>query len=259
MHYKRLFSSDQHLGLWGSSPDVFLHFLKANTFDEIYLIGDFIDFWALNSKLSKCWTKTCNDIILDLVDKMNQGTKVFYTPGNHDECMKVLSKISIHKNLFVQPDFYIHDIENNRKLFITHGHQIDWFTKYSPWLCRLGATSYSLLIQCNGYINWLTPKNNHFSLSAFLKRKVKKISTVIETFEKGMTILAQQHKANIVICGHIHYPHWRKIDTVLYINTGDFVESLSCIVETRNGKLQCLRFNPSYQSTSETIPLYQNT
>jgi UDP-2,3-diacylglucosamine pyrophosphatase LpxH len=45
-----------------------------------------------------------------------------------------------------------------------------------------------------------------------------------------------------VICGHIHHAAIRQVGDIVYINTGDWVESCTAVAETEDGKFEIIRW-----------------
>ena len=45
-----------------------------------------------------------------------------------------------------------------------------------------------------------------------------------------------------MICGHIHHAAIRQVGDVLYINTGDWVESCTAVAETEEGSFELIRW-----------------
>lgn len=240
MKYKTLFFSDIHLGSVGSQPEKFLNFIKDNEFEKIFIIGDFIDFWALKRKPD--WPQSHNDVIQKLLRKHRKGTEIIYVTGNHDEFMEqfdgeAFGGIKIYKESE-------HTLINNNKILIIHGHQLDTVTKYAPWLSHVGSFFYDKLIMLNYRFNKIRKYlglNTHWSLSQFVKTKVKEAVNFIGNFEKGLSHLAKNKGYNMVMAGHIHCPTIKTIDDVVYINTGDWVETISCVIEDYDSKLYLLK------------------
>lgn len=75
----------------------------------------------------------------------------------------------------------------------------------------------------------------YFSLSKEIKKKVKASVSYISDFENHLVKLANKRRCDGVICGHIHTPEIRMFGNVAYLNAGDWVESLSALVEKHDG------------------------
>ena len=55
----------------------------------------------------------------------------------------------------------------------------------------------------------------------------------INNFEDTVCEIAAENKYNYVICGHIHHPEIKEVDTkhgrVTYLNSGDWIENLTAL------------------------------
>lgn len=236
--YRAIFISDLHLGTRRSRTDLILHFLKHTECDTLYLVGDIIDNWAL--KRSWFWEQSHNDVIQKILRKARKGTKVVYIPGNHDEAFRDFTKQSfggIHVKLND-----IHTTADGKKYLIMHGDEFDGVVLYAKWLAYLGDRAYEFAVNMNSYFNRARRFFNlpYWSLSAFLKRKVKRAVEFIGNFEDAVVHRAKSRNADGVICGHIHTPEMRMIDGIHYCNDGDWVESCSALVEHKDGRFELL-------------------
>lgn len=235
MKYRTLWISDLHLGTRHSSTTELLEFLKNNEFEIIYIVGDFIDFWQLKHK--HYWPQSHNDIIQKLLRKSRKGTSIIYIPGNHDEFVSEFigdyGNVSIKKN-------HIHTTIAGKRYIIIHGHEFDLVTTNMKWLSILGDFGYQLLLQSNRPVNmirnWLDLEP--WSLSSYIKNRVKMVVNVVGNFEKSVSHYAKTNNVHGIICGHIHTPTNKIIDGYDYWNCGDWVESCTAIVEDFNGKLE---------------------
>ncbi len=64
----------------------------------------------------------------------------------------------------------------------------------------------------------------------------------IGRFEEVLAAEARRVGADGVICGHIHHAADREIEGLRYVNTGDWVESCTAVVEHYDGRLELIRF-----------------
>ena len=62
----------------------------------------------------------------------------------------------------------------------------------------------------------------------------------IGKYEEALSQDAKQRGFHGVICGHIHHAAIRWINGIHYVNTGDWVESCTAIVEEPNGELRLI-------------------
>ncbi len=245
MHYRTIFISDLHLGNKNSKTELLLDFLKVNTCDFLYLVGDVIDIWALSSKWY--WTVNQNTVVQKILRMARKGTKVFYILGNHDEFfrswmdgMKSFSFGDIEIS-----DSAIHITAEGKKCLVLHGDQFDGAIRSMGWLYWLGDKAYGLALSLNTLFNWIGKMFGfkYWSLSAYLKLKVKKAIQHVNNFEHILVTRAREMKVDAVICGHIHTPAIRDLNGTLYINDGDWLESCSAVVETQTGAFQLLQWS----------------
>ena len=239
-HYRAIWISDVHLGTPGCQAKFLLDFLKHNESDTLYLVGDIIDGWRLRK--SVYWPQSHNDVVQKILRKARKGTEVVYVPGNHDESIRQFLGLSFG-DIKVVPEA-IHTTADGRKLWITHGDLFDGVMQYAKWLAYVGDTLYSLILYFNRYLNMLRVRLGlqYWSLSQFLKHQVKNAVSYIADFEIIMAREARLRGCQGVVCGHIHKAEIRMIDNLLYCNDGDWVESLTALVETQSGELKIIHW-----------------
>jgi UDP-2,3-diacylglucosamine pyrophosphatase LpxH len=237
-HYRSIWISDVHLGTRGCKADYLLDFLKYTRSDYLYLVGDIIDGWRL--KHSWYWPQKHNDVVQKLLRKARKGTKVVYVPGNHDEFAREYLDNSFGQIEVVGES--VHETVDGKRLLVIHGDEFDCVVRYARWLAFVGDRAYSLAIAVNNWFNWARRHLGYpyWSLSAFLKYRVKNAVKYIDDFERSLATAARKRRADGVICGHIHHPEVRHIDGVLYANCGDWVESCSALVEHADGRMEIL-------------------
>jgi UDP-2,3-diacylglucosamine pyrophosphatase LpxH len=238
--YRTLFISDVHLGTRACQAGPLLEFLKRYDADQYYLVGDIVDFWRI--KRAPHWPQTHNDVVQRLLRKARKGARFIYIPGNHDETLR--SYCGQH---FGGIEFKLNDVHvtaDGRRFLIMHGDEFDVVIKYVKWLAFLGDWAYVLALSVSGGFNLVRRKLgfSSWSLSSYLKHKVKTAVNYIGDFETALSGEAKRHNAEGVICGHIHFAAMRKIDGVSYINCGDWVESGTAVGETFDGKFEIIRF-----------------
>jgi UDP-2,3-diacylglucosamine pyrophosphatase LpxH len=234
--YRAIWLSDIHLGTRGCKADFLLDFLRWNDSEFLYLVGDIVDGWRL--RRSWYWTQSHNDVIQKLLRKARKGTKVTYIPGNHDEWLRDYTEIELGGVKVV--DEAIHETADGRRLLIIHGDAYDGVVKYARWLALLGDWAYNLMIWLNTHFNRLRRRLGYpyWSLSAYLKGKVKNAVVYVGNFAEAVADEARRRGVDGVVCGHIHKAEIRDVDGLLYCNDGDWVESLSALVETLEGELK---------------------
>jgi UDP-2,3-diacylglucosamine pyrophosphatase LpxH len=246
--YRTLFVSDLHLGTKACQAEAFLDFLRDTDADRIYLVGDIVDFWRI--KRGAYLPQAHNDVLQKLLRRVRKGNDLIFIPGNHDEAMRDycgarFGGISIERNA-------IHVGADGRRYLVMHGDEFDVVVRYAKWLALFGDWSYMMALWANTHFNavrrWLGMP--YWSLSAYLKHKVKRAVNYIGEFEAALAAEARKHGAQGVICGHIHHAAMRQVGDVLYINTGDWVESCTAVGETEDGLFEIIRWSPHPISTS---------
>lgn len=241
-HYRSVWISDVHLGTRGSQAGALLGFLRTFDCDTLYVVGDLIDIWAM--KRGVFWTQDHSDVIQKILRKGRKGSKIIYIPGNHDE--RITDFTGDYANVHIQPRAF-HTTVDGRRLLVAHGHELDTVVQNMGWLAHVGDIGYQLLLRLNTPVNFLRRLfgRGHWSLSAYVKSSVKNVVNFIGGFEESMVHFASDADAQGIICGHIHTAAIRKIKGLDYYNTGDWVESLTALVEETDGRMKLLKFSPS--------------
>ena len=253
-HYRAIWISDIHLGTSGCKAEFLLDFLRVNESDQLYLVGDIVDGWQL--KRGWYWKQSHNDVVQKVLRKARKGTKVTYIVGNHDEVLREFLGLRFGEILIENEA--VHELRDGRRLWVTHGDLFDGVIQYAKWLAYLGDTAYTMALKVNDHFNYLRNKMgmSYWSLSQYLKHRVKNAISFITAFEEALTTEARRRGYDGVVCGHIHRPEIREIDGTLYCNDGDWVESLSALVETHEGELKLVywahrRFEKELKSKKE--------
>jgi UDP-2,3-diacylglucosamine pyrophosphatase LpxH len=232
--YKTVIISDVHLGSSSSRAKEATEFLKSIECDNLFLNGDIIDGWALR-KGGK-WTKEHTKFIRQLLKKTYKTkTKIVYLRGNHDDFLDKILPIRIPK-IKICKEFVYESFE--KKYYIIHGDVFDLVTTKFKFLSVLGGVAYDFLIWLNRIYNrWREKRGKeYYSLSQVIKYKIKAAVSYLSDFENTLSAYAKKRGFDGVICGHIHHPEIKTIDEVKYMNSGDWVESLSALVETDEGE-----------------------
>jgi UDP-2,3-diacylglucosamine pyrophosphatase LpxH len=240
---RTLFLSDLHLGTRGCQAALLLDFLKRYDADQIYLVGDIIDGWRLKS--GWYWPQAHNDIIQKLLRKARKGTRIVYVPGNHDEFLRDYVGHQFGGVEIV--DRTIHETATGERLLVIHGDQFDMVVRHARWLALLGDGAYTAALAVNTVVNVVRRRLGltYWSLSAWAKLKVKNAVNFISDFETFLAAEARKQGADGVVCGHIHHAADRDIGGVRYVNTGDWVESCTAVVEHYDGRLELVRWTES--------------
>lgn len=234
--------SDIHLGTYGSKANELLKYLHTVDPEILVLNGDIIDIWQFSKRY---FPKSHLKVIKYLTGLLTKGTRIFYVTGNHDEMLRrfvgfELGEFKIVNKLLLNL--------GGQKTWIFHGDVFDITMKHSKWLAKLGAIGYDALIHLNTFMNWISRKmgKGKISLSKKIKGSVKGALKYINDFESTAAEIAIQNGYDTVICGHIHQPQSRKIKDregkeVTYLNSGDWVESMSAL-EYCDGKWEVYQY-----------------
>jgi len=238
--WRTLWISDLHLGTPGCQAEALLDFLKHTECDTLFLVGDIIDGWQLRRRWY--WPQAHNDVVQKLLRKARKGTRVIFIPGNHDEFAR--KYLALNFGGITVAEDWMHATADGRKLWITHGDLFDGVIQCAKWLAYVGDSLYEFTLKLNRYLNRLRARLGlpYWSLSQYLKLKVKRAVNYVGDFERAVAREAQRRGAQGVVCGHIHHAELRDIDGVLYANDGDWVESLTALAECADGTLEIVRW-----------------
>ncbi|WP_334133543.1 UDP-2,3-diacylglucosamine diphosphatase [Tepidimonas sp.] len=237
---RSVFISDIHLGTPGCQAKALLGFLKAHPCERLYLVGDIIDGWQLRRRWY--WPQSHNDVVQKILRAARKGCRVIFVPGNHDEFARHF--VGHHFGGVEVVEEAIHVTADGRRLWVTHGDLYDGVVQYARWLAYLGDSLYELALRLNRHLNsWRAMLGlPYWSLSQYLKHRVKSAVSFITRFEEALAHEARRRGMDGVVCGHIHRPQMRDIDGILYCNDGDWVESLSALVEHADGRLEIVHW-----------------
>ena len=243
--YKSIFLSDIHLGFNGCQNEKLESFLSSVKCESLYLVGDIIDFWSMADNFY--WPEEHQRVLNIFETKHQEGTKVFYISGNHDDPLRdknlineLKSKDNTHKKIIELLDKFEHKEKHDfvskkyGKFLILHGDQYDVVTSNAKWLSKFGGLLYDLLI----YINR--------PLSKYLKNLTKKIVSGASGFQKLIKKECEEGDYDGLLCGHNHRPEILKFKTHIYMNTGDWVESCSAIVEEIDGTIKLIKIDDKF-------------
>ncbi|SBW04341.1 UDP-2,3-diacylglucosamine diphosphatase [uncultured Dysgonomonas sp.] len=239
-HHKTIVLSDIHLGSKWSKAKEATKYLKENTCDTLILCGDIIDGWQLMRGKKAKWKKRHSNFIKLLLD-IQHDTKIIYLRGNHDDFLDRILPLQF-QNIKIVKD-YIHT-SNGKRFYVIHGDVFDMVTSRYSWLSKIGDVGYTLLMWVNKYYNNRRLKKGlpYYSLSREVKKRVKASVSYISDYEKHIVEIARKKKCDGVICGHIHHPEKAYYDEILYLNSGDWVESLSALTEDYEGNWEVVMY-----------------
>ena len=228
--------SDLHLGTPGCQAGPLLDFLRQYECRTLYLVGDIIDGWQL--RRSWYWPQAHNDVVQKILRKARKGTRVVFVPGNHDEFARRYVEhnfggVDVHEDC-------VHTTVDGRRLWVTHGDLFDGVIQCARWLAVAGDIAYETTLRFNRHLNRFRARLGmpYWSLSRYLKLKVKRAVSYVCAFEEAVAREVRRRGLDGVVCGHIHQAEIRDIGGVLYCNDGDWVESLTALVEHHDGRLE---------------------
>ncbi len=234
--------SDIHLGTYGCHATELLRYLKSIKPKAVVLNGDIIDVWQFSKRY---WPATHMMVVKHLIGLIAKDTPVYYIPGNHDEMLRrfkgfQLGSLKITNKLSLKID--------NSRVWIFHGDVFDVVMQHSRWLAKLGAIGYDMLILINSFVNYISRKmgRGNISLSKKVKNSVKGAVKFINNFEDTVCDIAAENSYDYVICGHIHHPEIKDVNTrhghITYMNSGDWIENLTAL-EYSDSKWSIYNYN----------------
>lgn len=238
--YRTVWISDVHLGAKNCQAEMLLDFLRVTEAETFFLVGDIVDGWRL--KRWWYWPQSHNDVVQKLLRKARKGARLIYVPGNHDDFAR--RYVGYQFGGIEVAEEAVHETADGKRLLVIHGDEFDVVVCYAKWLAYLGDRAYHLALRVNVVVNWVrrTFGLSYWSLSAFLKLKVKRAVQFIGAFEGAVAATAKSRGLDGVVCGHIHHAEMREVDGVLYCNDGDWMETCSALVEHHDGRLEILRW-----------------
>ena len=246
-HYRTIWISDLHLGTKGCQAEKLARFLKKNSCDRLYLVGDIIDGWRMRK--GGYWPQSHTNVIRRILTLAKRGTEVIYVIGNHDEFLRRYDEASFG-NIALTNEA-IHQTADGRRLLVIHGDQFDTVVRCHRWVAHLGDIAYETLLVVNRWYNQLRRLlgYDYWSLSSFLKHKVKRAVSYISDYEEVLAHECRRRGLQGVVCGHIHHPEMRHIGEIEYLNCGDWVESCSALVERQDGQIELIDWQAIERST----------
>ena len=240
VRYRAIFLSDIHLAARACRSCDLLSFLKSHDAPVIYLVGDVIDFWRLRRGPS--WRPSQTGVVMELLAKAQNGTRIVYIPGNHDEDLRILAGLTLGPLEIRLRAMY--ETADGRRFLIIHGDEFDTVVNKAHWLAVIGDIGYDVAWAANEVLNAVRRSLglSYWSLSAYLKYRVKRIVNYAVNFETSLVAEARRVGASGVICGHIHHASARVIEGIQYMNTGDWVDSGTAVVEHFDGRMEIVRW-----------------
>jgi len=255
--YTTIWLSDIHLGYRHCKAEFLLQLLRHTRCKTLYLVGDVIDIWSLSNQWH--WPSEHSRVLRTLMDKAENGTRVIYVPGNHDELLRdftgnLFGRIAIRHQAE-------HITADGRRLLVTHGDEFEHLIGCGRFARILGSASYSLLLRLNRACNLLRRWQGkpYWSLATYVKTRVRNARAAIEAFEEAALTHARHRGFDGVVCGHIHKPEIREFDGTLYCNDGDWVDNCTALVENLDGSLELLHWSALEQSLKTLVAANEHT
>ena len=247
--YKSIFLSDIHLGFNGCQNKKLEHFLSSVGCENLYLVGDIIDFWSMEDKFY--WPEGHQKVLNTFDQMFKNGTNIFYISGNHDDPLRdrdLKENLKFKNNNYAEIMNVLSNFKHEEKheflsikhgkIIVLHGDQYDAVTSNAKWISKLGGILYDALIVINR------------PLSKYLKNLTKKIVSSLSGFQQLVKKECEDGGYRGLICGHNHRPEILKFKTHYYLNTGDWVESCSAIVEELDGTIKLIKIEEDLKITS---------
>lgn len=250
-HYRTIVLSDLHLGAASSKAKEVTHFLKHHRCDTLILNGDIVDGWQLRRGAK--WKKQHSLFFRHILKlALNRKSRVIYIRGNHDDFLEEIMPFEFAN--FSIRHYYIHQGKSER-YFVTHGDIFDPVTGHFKWIAKLGDVGYTFLLWLNRHFNNFRENRGlpYYSISSVIKAKVKGAVNFISSFEIELASMARSRNCKGVICGHIHQPANKHIYGIHYLNSGDWVETLSALVETHEGEWKIIYYHDWIKSTTDAL------
>jgi len=241
MKVRSIFLSDIHLGTRGCQAESLLGFLREYEAEHLFLLGDIIDFWAMNRSIH--WAPAQNTVVQKVLRRARHGEKVMLIPGNHDEALREFVGTSFGDIAVVAE--HVHETADGKKLLLLHGDEFDQVTRYHRWVAVLGDIAYNTLVRINAWLSWVRRTlriSGYWSLAGFAKRRVKSAVSYIFDFEDAVIHTVRERGLDGIVCGHIHSATIRTVEGITYVNCGDWVDSCTAIVEHEDGHLELVEW-----------------
>jgi UDP-2,3-diacylglucosamine pyrophosphatase LpxH len=252
--YRSIFISDVHLGTKDCKAGHLNNFLKHNSCETLYLVGDIIDAWKIKQNKWR-WKQSHTNVVRRILGHAKRDTRIVYVLGNHDEFLRPYLQYNLNFDMIEMHNQIEHIGADGKRYLVVHGDLFDGITRLAPWLSFLGDKAYDTILSLNSKFNWILHRMGigYFSLSRFLKRKVKKAVDFMFQFEVNLAAYCKKRGYDGVICGHIHHAEIKEIDGVIYMNDGDWVESMTALVENHDGTWQIITWTQESDNVVDDI------
>ncbi|MEO9337846.1 UDP-2,3-diacylglucosamine diphosphatase [Mesorhizobium sp. SB112] len=238
--FRTLFISDVHLGSKAAKAEFLVDFLRFHDAETIYLVGDIVDGWRLRRAWH--WPQSHNDVVQKLLRKARKGTKIIYIAGNHDEFLRMFQ--GVHFGGILVADRIVHEAADGKRYLVIHGDQFDAVVHNARWLAYVGDHAYDMAIVINRAVSFVRRMFGwpYWSFSSWAKQNVKKAVNFIGAFQNAVVDEAKRSDVDGVVCGHIHHAVIEDMGDVRYVNSGDWVESCTAVVEHFDGRMEIIHW-----------------
>lgn len=253
MKYRSIFISDIHLGTRGCSADELCIFLKNNTCDNLFLVGDIVDGWRLKKRWY--WPQSHTNVVRRILTAAKRNTDVYYLLGNHDEALRKFLSFDITLGRITVLDRFDYIGVDNKRYLIIHGDFFDSLMLDHKWLVRIGDSLYTFSIWLNLQFNKV--RNlfgmDYWSLSNYLKQNTKQAVNFVNHFESQLADYCKSNGYDGIVCGHIHKAEIKNINGVVYMNDGDWVESRTALVEHLDGTWEIVEYDKTHTNYNRQL------
>ncbi len=239
-HYKTVVISDVHMGYKRRGEFLVNRFLRSIICDTLVLNGDIFDGWQLRKSGRSKWQAEYTDFLQEVMRLMEGQIQVIYIVGNHDAFFDNVVPFQF-AGISILRD---HIIEGEKhRVFITHGDVFDNISSNMKWLAKLGDLGYRTLVFINQLYNkWLFWRDKPAStFSDNIRRKIKS-SLASSDIDTMIADVAKAHKCDIIISGHTHQAEDKMIGDVRHINCGDWLDSMTAVVEDDSSNWTLLHY-----------------
>ena len=251
---RAIFISDVHLGTRACQADQLLDLLREYPSEYLYMVGDIVDFWWMAQRRT-VWDANCERVVEALHRLHRHGTRLVYVPGNHDRPLRRFVGLLLPGVVLRRRG--VHRLRDGRRLLVLHGDDYDSITQFGGLHEKLGDWLYERILDGNRALNrWRTRRGRRYwSLADFLKRQSGAAERYIDRFVQAALDDARRRGFDGVVCGHIHHAELRVVDGLTYANDGDWVESLTALVEHADGRLEIIDWAEAMRRRTRRSPM----
>lgn len=252
--YRSIFVSDVHLGTKDCKAEQLNNFLKNNSCETLYLVGDIIDGWKVQQNRLR-WKQSHTNVVRRILGYSKRGTRVVYIAGNHDEFLRTMIPYGFTFGMIEIHNQIEHIGADGKHYLVVHGDLFDGITRLAPWISFMGDRAYDFVLMINSKFNWIRRRLGfgYWSLSKYLKVRVKRAVDFMFQFEKNLSNYCKKRGFDGVICGHIHHAEIKDIDGIRYMNDGDWVESMTALVENWDGNWEIVTWTKETDDVDNVI------